>query len=83
MEANTAYRHAFETYMQGVKESSAAGATAAGTAKTAALGGGLFPMWDAAFKEFTKNATRLMQSAGTEVPVKAAAATKPRAARAR
>ena len=68
MEANAAFSHAVETFMQGAKASANA-ATSGGVAMPAPtnLAGGVFPMWDAAFKEFTKSANRLMQ-AGTAAP---------------
>jgi len=81
MEANSAFGHAMETYMHGVKESAnTAGAATAGGGNPAAVMSSIMPMWDAAFKEFTKSANRLMQPGAHSQPARAAApaAAKPR-----
>jgi phasin family protein len=83
MEANSAFGHALETCMQGAKASADAAASGtAATATPAALAGGVFPMWDAAFKEFTKNANRLMQTGAAKPPAKPEAPARQRSARA-
>jgi hypothetical protein len=81
MEANAAYGHAFNTYLQGVKQSTGgAEAKPAAAAKPDGLAGGFFPMWEAAFKEFSKNASQLMQTAGNGMAPKTAAPAKTRSA---
>ena len=83
MEANAAFSHAVETFMQGAKASADA-ATTGGAAipAPATLAGGVFPMWDAAFKEFTKSANRLMQAGTAAPPPPKAAAPARKSARA-
>jgi phasin family protein len=77
METNSAIGHALESYMRGVKEG-ANGLTQAGHGAAASSGNGnpasagnaFFPMWEAAFKEFAKNANQLMPSVNQKESVK-------------